>query len=107
MLSALIAYCALREDEMVAEVKLSRGLTVADVASRYRVSPDKVRAWIRNGELAAINTASRRYGKPRFVVTEEALANFERSRSAAAPTPARSRRRGRRPDFIDFYPSDN
>jgi excisionase family DNA binding protein len=41
-----------------------RGLTVREVARRYRVSPDKVRAWIRRGELAAVNTASTLCGKP-------------------------------------------
>ena len=29
----------------------ARGYTVADVAARYRVSPDKVRGWINRGEL--------------------------------------------------------
>jgi hypothetical protein len=91
---------------MVAEVKLSRGLTVADVAARYRVSPDKVRAWIRRGELAAVNTADRLCGKPRFVVTEEALAAFEQSRNAAVPAPPK-RHRDRKQTFVDYYPSDN
>jgi transposase len=43
----------------------ARGLTVADVAARYRVGEDKVRLWIRRGELAAINTAATLCGKPR------------------------------------------
>ena len=30
-----------------------RGFTVADVASRFRVGPDKVRTWIRSGSFAA------------------------------------------------------
>src|SRR5689334_7248369 len=34
------------------------GLTVADVAARLRVSPDKVRKWIERGELVGINTAA-------------------------------------------------
>ena len=46
----------------------ARGLTVADVARRYRVGEDKVRAWIRGGELKALNTAMSGCGKPRFVV---------------------------------------
>ncbi len=33
------------------------GLTVRDVACRYRVGEDKVRGWIARGELRAINTA--------------------------------------------------
>ena len=78
------------------------GLTVRDVARRYRVSPDKVRAWIRRGELAAINTASILCGKPRFVIAPEALEHFERGRQAALP-PKSPRRRKRRV-VTDYYP---
>jgi excisionase family DNA binding protein len=79
------------------------GLTVEDVARRYRVSPDKVRAWISAGELRAINTAARRCARPRFVVTAEALAEFEKARQAGPP-PEAARRRRRRADVVDFYP---
>jgi hypothetical protein len=79
-----------------------RGLTVADVAVRYRVSPDKVRAWIRRGELSAINTSSAVCGKPRWVIPPEALAIFERRRAAAPPPkPLRRRRAG---GMVDYYP---
>jgi transposase len=78
------------------------GLTVADVARRYRVSPDKIRAWIRRGELRAINTADALSGKPRFVVTTDALAEFEKRRTTT-PTP-KPQRRKRQPQLIDFYP---
>jgi len=81
----------------------SRGLTVHDVAQRYRVSPDKVRTWIRSGELAAINTASSRCGKPRYVITPEALADFERGHQAATP-PKPTPRRRRRTGQVDYYP---
>jgi hypothetical protein len=81
----------------------ARGLTIAEIAERYRVSPDKVRNWIRSGELAALNTSSAACGKPRFVVTPESLANFESGRQAAtAPKPAPRRRR--KTGGIDFYP---
>ena len=49
----------------------ARGYTVADVATRYRVSPDKVRLWIRRGQLAAINTASSLCGRPQLRITAE------------------------------------
>ncbi len=84
---------------------VARGLTVKDVAQRYRVSPEKVRGWIRHGELLAVNTAPTLCDKPRYVVTQESLARFEQLRQAAAapakPTPRRKRTpAGRR----DFYP---
>jgi hypothetical protein len=79
-----------------------RGYTVADVARRYRVSPDKVRIWIRRGELPAINTAAALCGRARWVITPDALAAFERGR-ATAPPPKPSRRR-RREEGYDYYP---
>jgi hypothetical protein len=82
----------------------ARGLTVADVAGRYRVGPDKVRAWIRRGELAAVNTAEAKCAKPRWVVTPEALEQFERGRQAAMATPKATRRKRRQAGAIDFYP---
>jgi transposase len=80
----------------------ARGLTVTDVARRYRVGEDKVRAWITRGELRAVNTAAVRCGKPRYVVPPEALAEFERNRDAGPPPkPIRS---PRKPQVRDYYP---
>ncbi len=81
----------------------SIGQTVREVARRYRISPDKVRAMIGRGELRAINTADRLCGKPRWVILPEALAEFERGRQAqtpAKPAPRRKRQAGQ----TDFYP---
>lgn len=82
---------------------LAPGLTVADVAKRFRVSPDKVRTWIRRGDLPAINTADRRCARPRFVVTPESLAAFERRRQAATPNAPKPKRR-KRTALVDYYP---
>ena len=82
----------------------TRGFTIADVAARYRVGPDKVRAWVRRGDLAAINTASALCGRPQLRITPEALAAFERRRTVG-PQPAAQRRR-RRTAGVDFYPDD-
>jgi hypothetical protein len=88
---------------MPADTQLSHaGLTVAEFAHRYRVSPDKVRAWIARGELAAVNTATVLCGKPRWVILPDALASFERRR-AGGPTPKPAKRR-KRTEFVDFYP---
>jgi hypothetical protein len=83
--------------------ELTRGYTVNDLALRYRVGPDKVRNWIKRGELAALNTADTRCRRPRFVVTPEALEHFERGRQASTalkPAP----RRKRKAAMVDFYP---
>jgi hypothetical protein len=78
------------------------GFTVADVARRYRVSPDRVRGWIRSRRLAAVNTAAARCGRPRFVVTPEAMRAFEAAASACPP-PAPPKRR-KRIAQVDYYP---
>ncbi len=61
------------------------GLTVRDLARRFRVNPDKVRLWIRRGELRAVNTATARCGRPRWVGSPDALAEFERRRTSGPP----------------------
>jgi transposase len=82
--------------------RLTAGLTVKDVAKRYRVSPDKVRAWISRGELAAVNTAEVLCGKPRWVIMPETLASFEQRR-AGGPPPKPTRRR--KPScMVDYFP---
>jgi hypothetical protein len=80
----------------------ARGLAVADVARRYRVSPERVRGWIARGELRALNTRDVRCARPRYVIPPEALADFERGRSAGpAPKPPRKKKRTVR---VDYYP---
>ncbi|HYT89045.1 MAG TPA: helix-turn-helix domain-containing protein [Gemmataceae bacterium] len=78
------------------------GLTVREVAARLRVSPDKVRLWIQKGELVAVNTAAVLCGKPRYVITPEALAAFEKRRTAG-PQPKTPRRR-KKSQLVDYYP---
>jgi transposase len=69
------------------------GLTVAEVARRYRVGEDKVRGWIRRGELRAINTATALCGKPRWVILPDDLVTFEKRRtSEPPPKPVRRRK---------------
>ena len=78
------------------------GLTVREAARRLRVGEDKIRKWIRNREIHAVNTAALPCGRPRWVIPADALAAFESSRTAAPP-PAPPRRR-RAPAVVDYYP---
>jgi excisionase family DNA binding protein len=73
------------------------------VCERYGVSEHTVLAWIRSGELRAINVG-RRPGarKPRWRVTAEALRAFEERRTPTT-TPPRTRRPKQAPDVIQFY----
>jgi hypothetical protein len=61
--------------------------TVSEIADRYRCGPEKVLGWLRSGELSGVNIAARVGGKkPRWRISAEALANFERRRSAVPPS---------------------
>jgi hypothetical protein len=75
--------------------------TVAELAARWRVGEDKIRSWIRKGELTAVNLASAACRRPLLRVTPEAVADFERRRSTTPP-PAPPRRR--RAAQVDYYP---
>lgn len=80
----------------------ARGMTPPEVAALLRVSPDRVRAWIKSGDMAAINTASARCRRPRYVVLPHQLAEFATRRAAAAPASTRRRQKNR--TQVDYYP---
>ena len=61
-------------------------LTPRRVARSFGISPDKVLAWIHTGELRAVNVATTRASRPRWVVASEDLAAFERSRECMPRT---------------------
>jgi transposase len=78
------------------------GLTVRDLARRYRVGEDKIRGWIRRGELRAVNTATALCGRPRWVVNPDALAEFERGRASGPPP--QTRRPRKKAEMVDYFP---
>jgi len=78
------------------------GFTVADLCRRLKIGGDKVRAFIRRGELVAVNVAAVLASKPQWRITPESVDRFEKRRSSA-PVPKVPRRRKRR-ELVDFYP---
>lgn len=77
--------------------------TVADVARRFGVSLHTVGAWIKSGELKAVNVArSRRAKRPSWRIPAESIAEFEAARTTT-PKAERSRRRKPGADVIAFY----
>jgi hypothetical protein len=63
-------------------------LTPRQVAKQLRSSPDTVLGWIKSGQLAASNLATR--GRPRYVVTPEAMTDFlKRRQPTSTPKPRR------------------
>jgi hypothetical protein len=81
---------------------LPRGYTPNELAKVLRVSPDRIRSWIKTGQLGAIDTATTLCRRPRYVILPHLLAEFERRR-AAGPPPKPQRRR-RRTALVDYYP---
>jgi hypothetical protein len=76
----------------------------AEIARSRGIRVSKVLTWVRNGELEAVNCAERPRQRPRWRVSAEALAAFDRGRSnrAALPVP-RGRGRHRPPGEVTEY----
>lgn len=82
---------------------MTPGCTPSELARRYGVSPDKVLAWIRAGELQAVNVATRRTGRPRYVILPEAISDFEASRSVVPRHRVARKRRASDPKVIQYF----
>lgn len=65
-------------------------LTPPEIARRWGIKSSKVLAWIRSGQLRAINAAESLGGRPRYLVDVKDLAAFERTREVTKPKPRRS-----------------
>jgi Helix-turn-helix domain len=81
-----------------------RALTPRQVAERYGVGVHKILSMIDAGIIVAIDMRSPGSSRPRWRITAEAIADFERRRVAqpkAAPTPRR--RRASPSGIIEFF----
>jgi hypothetical protein len=77
-------------------------LTPRELGARWKLSPDRIAALIRSGQLRAFNTAPGR-GR-RWRIPLEAVLDFEEKRQCPAATPPRRRRRHADDDVIEFFP---
>ena len=77
--------------------------SITNLAERYGVTEHTVLAWIKSGEMKAINVGrSPKAKKPRWRVSKEALDAFEELRSPIVAQP-KTRRRSKKPnDVIPF-----
>jgi hypothetical protein len=78
------------------------GFSVADLARRWRISPDKIRAFLAKGELIGVNVAANMSGRPQWRISPEAVQLFEKRRSSAPPP--KPARRQRRTGYVDYFP---
>jgi excisionase family DNA binding protein len=77
--------------------------TVEELTHRFGVTEHTVLIWIRAGELKAINVGRTPDGrKPRWRISDQALAEFEAKRTPTPPVP-RTKRRKRPAGVIEFY----
>lgn len=78
--------------------------TIRDICDRFGVHEQTVLSWINvTKELKAINVGvAPGKKKPRWRITEAALAAFEESRATTPPPPPQRRRRKNASD-INFY----
>lgn len=72
-------------------------LTPPQLAKRLGVSTEKIYAWIRNGELSAFNAATKQGQRPRYLIDESDIADFERRRKVMTPSIVRGNRRPPQP----------
>ncbi len=77
--------------------------TPPTVAESLGVNESKVLAWIRSGELAAVNVAAHVGGRPRWRIAQSDLELFLLRRTATPPAPAVRRRRRAGPNVIQFF----
>ena len=74
-------------------------MTPPALAKLWGVSVDKIIAFIRRGELRAIDSSSDRGSpRPRFLIDHKDIEAFELARAVAPPAPKTRRRRRRRND---------
>ena len=85
-------------------------LTPADVAAMWGVAHDKVLEFIKTGELAAFNVASKRSSRPQFRVTLTAVKAFQERRSGRDParsappvTPRRTSSKKPQPSNREYF----
>jgi excisionase family DNA binding protein len=81
----------------------STTLTPPKVAKRLGVSSDKVYAWIRRGELAAVNAATISSGRRRWLITEDALTEFQNSRKSRKPPVTKPKRRQSQSGVDEYF----
>jgi len=77
-------------------------LTPPQVAEQLGVDPAKILAWIRVGELAAVNVATAPTGRPRWRIAQADFDVFLSRRQARPATPS-PRRRKQQPEVIQFF----
>lgn len=78
-------------------------LTPPEIARRWGIKSQKVLAWIRSGELRAINAAERPEGRARYLVDVEDLAAFERRRRVIPPAKRIAKQKRKTTNIKEYF----
>jgi hypothetical protein len=77
--------------------------TASQVAARFGVDIDTVYGWLRTGLLPSVNVAAKAGSrKPRYMIRQQDLDQFEQTR-ATKPPPARQSRKRKNPGVEKFF----
>lgn len=77
--------------------------TPPQFATSLGVSADTVLAWIRSGELEALNLAGSRCTRPRYRISQDAIDRFLRLRAVAVQPRQQRRRNGDELEVMKFF----
>jgi hypothetical protein len=82
-----------------------RKVTPPELAQMWGIGADKVLAWIKSGELRAVNIASGLKNRRRWVIDQADIIEFERKRSSTANvvTATATRQRKRKDETVGEY----
>lgn len=72
-----------------------------EVADELGIAVEKVHAWIRAGELEAVNVGTTAISRPRWKISQDAFDDFLEARRQRKP--AKPVRRKKRAGMIAFY----
>ena len=79
-------------------------LTPPELASRWRVSPEKVIGLIRSGALRGFDVAMPRSKRPLYRINLSEVIAFEERRSARQPVkPTRRKKKKQAEDFVEYF----
>jgi len=70
--------------------------TVPQLARQWGIDKAKVMTWIRSGDMRAIDGATKRGGRPRYLIDITDIAAFEQAREVIPACPRPRARRARR-----------
>lgn len=88
---------------MSSMAKTNTKFTPPQLARLWGIGYDKVVAWIRSGELRAINAATTPGGRPRYLIDEADIKSFELRRAVSPPPPPQPRKRRHTDDFKRYF----